>query len=162
MILCIDVDYRDDHAMAAGVVIREWDDPTPVAEYTKRIDSVEPYESGKFYKRELPCIMKVLESVTEPIDTIVVDGHVWLEKDEPGLGAKLHEALTGRYAVVGVAKNVYRPNPDVTPVLRGTSKVPLFVSAIGVVDAPARVVEMHGPHRVPTILRLVDRLCRDS
>jgi hypothetical protein len=27
-------------------------------------------------------------------------------------------------------------------------------------DAPAHVASMHGPFRIPTMLRLVDRLCR--
>jgi deoxyribonuclease V len=39
---------------------------------------------------------------------------------------------------------------------------PLFVSAIGmdVRDAAAHVRAMDGPHRTPTLLRLVDRLTR--
>jgi hypothetical protein len=29
------------------------------------------------------------------------------------------------------------------------------------IDAPARVAQMHGPFRVPTMLALCDRVCRD-
>jgi deoxyribonuclease V len=40
----------------------------------------------------------------------------------------------------------------------------LFVSAVGIgVDEAAKAVRaMHGPHRMPTLLKLVDRAARDA
>ena len=32
MKICIDVDYREDHALAAGILFREWADESPVRE----------------------------------------------------------------------------------------------------------------------------------
>jgi deoxyribonuclease V len=31
------------------------------------------YESGQFYKRELPCIQALLAQITEHIDMIIID-----------------------------------------------------------------------------------------
>ena len=48
-------------------------------------------------------------------------------------------------------------------VLRGQSRRPLFVSAVGMdlAEACARVGEMHGKFRVPWAMSEVDRLARE-
>jgi len=48
-------------------------------------------------------------------------------------------------------------------VLRGQSRRPLFVSAVGMdlAEACARVEEMHGKFRVPWAMSEVDRLARE-
>ena len=58
------------------------------------------------------------------------------------------------------AKNPYRGSGFATPVLRGGSKSPLFVTAAGmdVAEAARHVEGMHGKHRIPTLLGWVDRL----
>jgi deoxyribonuclease V len=45
---------------------------------------------------------------------------------------------------------------------RGRSTKPLFVSAVGweLENAAAAIAGMHGPYRIPTLLRLADRLAR--
>ncbi len=57
MIACVDVDYRDLGAVAACVCFEHWDDSRPVLESAIEIHGVEPYEPGRFYRRELPCIL---------------------------------------------------------------------------------------------------------
>jgi deoxyribonuclease V len=49
-------------------------------------------------------------------------------------------------------------------VMRGGARRPLFVTAAGMnVDtAAAHILNMHGAHRIPSILKRVDRLCRNS
>ena len=66
--------------------------------------------------------------------------------------------------VVGVAKRPWRGGFAGTPIERGDSKVPLYITARGIdlADAAKHVGEMHGPHRTPTLLKRVDRLARDS
>ncbi|MBA3454482.1 MAG: hypothetical protein H0T42_15435 [Deltaproteobacteria bacterium] len=76
-------------------------------------------------------MLRVLADITVPLDTIIVDGFVWLDTDQPGLGAHLHEALERRTAVIGVAKTAYRGNTVAVPVLRGQSASPLHVTATG-------------------------------
>jgi hypothetical protein len=69
------------------------------------VPSVEPYVPGEFYRRELPCILRVLETISESIDVIVVDGYVWLEGTRPGLGAHLFDTLGTKVAIICVAKD---------------------------------------------------------
>ena len=95
---------------------------------------------------------------------IVIDGYVWLGHERPGLGAHVHAALDGRSAIVGVAKHRFKSATTAIPVLRGTSRQPLFITAAGIAPATAAaaVTSMHGPHRIPTLLKRVDRLSRDA
>ncbi len=165
VIACVDVDYRTDHAAAACVLLRDWTDAKPSAELVARIDEVAEYEPGAFYKRELPCILAVLSRVSDPLACVVVDGYVWLDAHRrPGLGARLHEALGGAIPVVGIAKKPFGEATFAESVLRGTSLTPLYVTAVGLDPhvAADHLRAMHGPHRIPTLLTRVDRLCRDA
>lgn len=163
MLACVDVDYRDTHALAACVLFRDWLDARPAAEWTQRIAPIAPYEPGQFYRRELPCLLAVLAPRLEELQTIVVDGYVWLrDEHSPGLGAHLYEALGRRIPVIGVAKTCFQSATAAQPVVRGTSKRPLYVTAAGLdrVTAAACIRRMHGNHRLPTLLKHVDRCCR--
>jgi deoxyribonuclease V len=170
MIACIDVDYRDvaggaTSAVVACAVLQSWLADTAVAEVVHRIDDVAQYVSGEFYKRELPCVLAVLRQVVQPVHLVVVDGYVVLdEQGTPGLGGHLHAALGGAVAVVGVAKNPFRDNRAAIEVVRGEGKRPLYVTALGMDAQTAAddVQRMHGRFRMPTMLKRVDRLCRDS
>ncbi len=150
-------------ALAACVVARRWTDAEPIETRVVTVSDVRPYTPGRFYERELPCVLAVLEGVQAAIAAVVVDSYVTLdEHGTPGLGGHLHAALGGRTPVIGVAKTAYRGSGFATAVLRGTSVRPLWVTAMGVsVEHAARlVVGMHGDHRIPTLLGLVDRLAR--
>jgi deoxyribonuclease V len=170
MLVCIDVDYRDGPdgrtiGFAACIVFSDWTSPTSAAEHVVQIAEVAEYESGQFYKRELPCVLAVLERVEFGMHAIVIDGYVVLdEHGTPGLGGHLWEQLERRIPVIGVAKNPFsRPNPSIE-VLRGDSQRPLYVTALGIAveTAAADVARMHGRFRLPTMLKRVDRLCRDT
>ncbi|PRP93602.1 endonuclease V [Enhygromyxa salina] len=171
MIACIDVDYRQAAdgeptvAIAACVVLQSWLASEAVAEVVHRIDSVPVYVPGEFYRRELPCVLAVLEQVVQRIHLVVVDGYVVLdEAGTLGLGGHLHAALGGDVAVVGVAKSPFRGNEAAIEVVRGEGKRPLYVTALGVEPAVAAedLRRMHGRFRLPTMLKRVDRLCRDA
>jgi deoxyribonuclease V len=161
LIACVDVDYRQTGAVAAGLWFRGWSAETAEFQAVAPITEVAEYQPGEFYRRELPCLLEVLARGSRP-DVVVVDGYVWLGDGKPGLGAHLHTA-TG-IAVVGVAKTQFAGATNAIAVRRGQSQSPLFVSAVGVdVDgAAACVVKMHGEYRVPTLLKLVDSLARTS
>jgi deoxyribonuclease V len=161
----VDVHYAGDGATAACVMLEAWDAETAVLESTADIERVLPYESGNFYRRELPCITTVLGRLARVPDIVVIDGYVWLgEESRPGLGAHLHEALGGEVAIVGVAKSFYPFGEKVTEVRRGQSQRPLYVSAVGVDLSAAGdwVRTMHGENRIPTALHRADRLCRQG
>jgi deoxyribonuclease V len=166
MIACVDVDYRGDEAAAACVLSAGWADEAPAGEIVERVVGVAPYVPGQFYKRELPCLLAVLWRVAGPIDAVVIDGYVWLhDESRPGLGAHLYEAMGKKIPVIGVAKTQFLSAQLALAVVRGAlSTKPLFVTAagMGVAEAADRVRGMHGSHRVPTLLRRVDALCRGA
>lgn len=165
-VLCaVDVGYGESEARAACVVFRHWEDESPAEERVVTIASPAEYVPGAFYKRELPCIERVLAEVRAPIDVVIIDGYVFLdEQGRPGLGARLHEALGGSVVVVGVAKTSFAGSSHAIAVKRGKSEKPLFVTAIGIPpDVAARhVASMHGESRIPTLLRRVDRSSRGA
>lgn len=161
LLCCVDVDYRGEVAVAAAILFLDWGSGDPVAQHVVTVRGVAPYKPGSFYERELPCIQAVLARNHWPLAAIVVDGYVWLGA-ERGLGAHLYSALGERVPVIGVAKNPFRDAPAEV-VRRGDSRKPLYVSAAGMDAgvAGACVQRMHGVHRLPTILKEVDRLCRE-
>jgi deoxyribonuclease V len=158
----LDVDYRGDKAIAACLLFKDWADEKPHREFTIQVKGVAPYEPGAFYKRELPCLLAALAKVTETIDCVVIDGNVWLDDGKHGLGAHLFDAI--QKPVIGIAKTAFNGSTFAQHVLRGVSQKPLFVTAAGMdpTIAAQRVVAMHGEHRAPTMVKLVDRLCRRS
>ncbi len=173
VLLALDVHYAPSGAVAAGVAFEAWAAEAPSAEFVVGIETPHAYEPGAFYKRELPCLLRALDAYERrptatgradaAIATIVVDGYVDLDAHgRPGLGRRLFEALQERIAVVGVAKTAFAGVDPTHAVLRGDSARPLYVTAAGLeLDAAKRaVVSMHGPHRIPTLLKRVDRLAR--
>jgi deoxyribonuclease V len=161
LFVALDVDYRDPGAVAAGVWFRGWSAPEVEAEIVTRLAEVASYQPGEFYRRELPCLLAVLER-GPTAEVIVVDGYVWLGPGRPGLGAHLFEALGGRTVVIGVAKTRFAGATGAVPVYRGESRSPLYVTAegAGVTEAAGWIARMAGPYRVPEMLKRVDQLAR--
>lgn len=165
MHICVDVYYTDQSAIASGVLFQNWDDPVPTAEVITATESAQPYEPGKFYKRELAPILHLIDQVTHDLDTIVIDGFVWLDDTQtPGLGAYLFDAMKKQVSIIGVAKNRFRHSSGAAEVFRGKSERPLFVTSVGVdLQTSASLVRsMHGEFRVPTLLKHADRLGRNE
>lgn len=164
-ILATDVHYTEPGAVAAGMLFNDWRAATPSRTVTSHFDTVEAYEPGAFYRRELPCLLGLLRKHALQPDVIIVDGHVFLDDaGRPGLGKHLFDALDGRVPVIGVAKTAFAGMDARFEVLRGDSLRPLYVTAIGLPleEAQAHVRAMHGAHRLPTLLKQVDRTCRKA
>jgi deoxyribonuclease V len=162
---CVDVHYGATDATAACVLFRQWREEAAERELVVHVPAPPPYEPGAFYRRELPCLVSVLEPVRASLDLVLVDGYVWLDAHRrKGLGAHLHEALGGSVPVIGVAKTAFAGSDFAVAVLRGTSKRPLYVTAAGIDAevAATHVRGMHGDDRIPTLLARVDRLARDA
>lgn len=163
MIAAIDVQYEGSHARVGCITFENWAAALPEREFVLQLDEVQAYQPGEFYKRELPCILAALATLEPPPQTVVIDGYVWLDDHgRPGLGAHLFEALGGRVAIVGVAKTAFRGSEHAARVLRPGSQRPLFVTAAGLSlrEAAAHVARMSGAHRIPSLLKHVDRLAR--
>ena len=168
MILAVDVQYhKDGTATVAGVLFKNFTYTDVVHTLTKKIDHVEAYEPGFFYKRELPCILSLLEEIDifeYPIKTIVIDGYVTLGSDNhDGLGMHLYNALNQSISVVGVAKTPY-PEMNIQSIIyRGKSNKPLYVTVTPDLDLKKMasfISDMRGKHRIPTLLKLADQLAR--
>lgn len=160
MLIAVDVHYGDTAIRAALVGFAAWADASSAREVVEtHPPDPAPYVPGAFFARELPYLSPLIEKALDPIDLIVVDGYVWLGPDRKGLGVHVHERFG--VPVIGVAKTSFAGAPA-QEVIRGASRNPLYVTAIGIAahDAAAHIASMHGPFRIPTLLKRADFLAR--
>ncbi|MEL6867448.1 MAG: endonuclease V [Bacteroidota bacterium] len=162
MKIAIDVHYRADFAKVVSIEFEDWSSPLPSAIHEVIVTEVEAYESGAFYKRELPCILQILKKTPiENIELIIVDGYVVLnDEGKAGLGMYLYQALEKRVPVIGVAKKAFLSNTQmVREIYRGQSQNPLMVTSVGIdlEEAAQQVQLMYGPYRLPDLLRILDQ-----
>jgi deoxyribonuclease V len=165
MILAVDVSYRGNTAIVAGVLFRDWTDDKPLKRYLISCMVPEEYMPGQFFRRELPCIGELLTQVDRQLNCIVIDGYVHLgRKKTPGLGKHLFDMLEQQVIVIGVAKSSYKNTPKSCELLRGKSNKPLYVTAAGITQERAKTLikNMLGNDRLPTLLKCADRLSKES
>ncbi|MCT4629777.1 endonuclease V [Winogradskyella sp.] len=161
MLLAIDVHYKSTYSKVIGVLF-EWQDKSPQCIVTDVVNDVADYESGQFYKRELPCILQLIKQVDlSVIKAIIVDGHVYIDNNKSyGLGGHLWQALHQKVPVIGIAKKAFHNTEKVsTPIYRGQSQNPLYMSCIGMSEQEAlnKIQLLHGAYRMPTILKILDQ-----
>jgi|SRR5215468_2267072 len=165
LIAILDVAYTENGAGVGCVFADDWPASAAAAQFARCASSApQPYEPGAFYKRELPLLLAMIEGLPAKPHAYVIDGYVWLGPEKPGLGARLYDAIGADVLVIGVAKTPFRGDAWSTPVLRGQSRHPLHITSAGIAagQAAAMVAAMHGEHRIPTLLKLADRLARDA
>lgn len=167
MILAFDVYYGGDTAKVVCAVLQNWQDAAATHHWIKYLPVPADYIPGEFYKRELPCILSVLNDIDlTTITCIVIDGFVVLDDEgKKGLGAHLYEALQPKVPVIGVAKTNYHSNTaNVLPIYRGESKNPLFITAIGmeVQEAANHIQHMAGEYRMPVVLKELDSKTKEK
>ena len=161
--IALDVTYHDHHAVVGLVRFRDWDAAEPLSHAIISCPAAPAYIPGKFYRRELPCLVMALASIASDYSHVLIDGYVHLhEPHGKGLGYHVHEHLAGRAVVIGVAKSRLAMARDFVPICRGRSRRPLFVSAIGMdrFAASAIIARMHGQYRLPTMIRRADSLAK--
>ncbi|HEX8561911.1 MAG TPA: endonuclease V [Flavobacterium sp.] len=160
MILAFDTYYFGNKAKT---VCLKFDDAEKYLQvYTEVLEDVAEYIPGEFYKRELPCIMSLINKMdVTNISCIIVDGFVFLDdNNKPGLGGYLYEALDRSIPVVGVAKtNFATIEKNKRLLFRGGSNNPLFITAVGIEldKAVNKIGSLKGNFRIPTLLKLLDR-----
>lgn len=168
MILVFDTYYFDNgKANTVCLAFENWGDAVPVYEFSEIKEDVEEYIPGQFYKRELPCILSLLEKIKtqiKEISCIIIDGFVYLDDEmKPGLGKHLFDALNNEIPVIGVAKTNFATVEKYKLLLkRGNSDTPLYISSVGIDMETAYdlIQKMHGGFRIPTLLKKVDNLTR--
>jgi len=160
MLVAVDVQYGDAAITAALVGWTAWSDATAACELVdSHAPDPAPYVPGAFFERELPYLAAIIARVVDPIELVVIDGYVWLSPDRKGLGWHVHERFG--VPVIGVAKTSF-VGATAAEVTRGASANPLYVTAIGIQQdvAAAHIAAMHGPFRIPTLLKRADTLAR--
>ncbi len=163
MILAVDVDYRDNYASIGGVTFAHWEDNEEIDSFQSVLYDIEQYTPGKFYRRELPCILKLIEEHQLKPNFIIIDGFVYLDGvSEPGLGKHLYDALNGNVPIIGVAKKQFKKISSNFSIYRGSSQNPLYVTSVGIGFEVAKelIISMHGKYRIPTLLKKADQVCR--
>lgn len=176
MIVAFDTYYYNGFSYTVGGVFKSWGDKE-VSYYATSIRTCidAEYKPGELYKRELPAIMQCLATLNiDTIDTIIVDGFVWLSEDGKtlikGLGARLQDAIYNKYntkkTIVGIAKNRYHVKiPECVDLERGlvTAK-PIFITCSEsclTEHYASQVKVMHGDYRIPSIIKAVDSKTRE-
>lgn len=165
MILAVDVQYHNESGFAAGLIFNSSNATSPDEIFYAKTTPVEEYIPGEFYKRELPCIMRLLRENSVHPDRIIIDGYVYLDGVSlPGLGYFLFNELNQKIPVIGVAKTSFGNISENFSILRGKSKKPLYITSIGIglQESKDIIKSMHGNDRIPTLLKSVDRFCRES
>ncbi len=67
MIAAFDVHYTEGaKASAAAVIFNDYRDAAPVDAVTHLLHDVADYIPGEFFKRELPCLLKLTERIHAP------------------------------------------------------------------------------------------------
>ncbi len=168
--LILDVHYQENPqtkqttASVAGIRFQGIVKNNILSTHTIKIDNVAPYQSGQFYKREMPCILALLVEINEPYDCIIVDGYVYLDGEQKeGLGKHLYNHLTDKKSIIGIAKNKFFDISENYAVYRGVSKHPLYVTSVDFDNQKALqiVKNLEGEHKLPNIVKMVDKLSRN-
>ncbi len=167
MIYAFNTFYYEDFAKTVCIAFEDWNSETESFIYSENTEISANYESGAFYKRELPCILSLLKKIDlKEGDLIIVDGYVTLDNSgKIGLGGYLYESLNQKYPVIGIAKNGFASEDDLRKtIFRGKSKTPLFLTAVGInIDnIKIKAENMYGAHRIPTLLKKLDQLTREK
>ena len=166
MILAFDTYYYGNKAKTVCIAFDNWESNTIINTYSEIIENNNEYISGEFYKKELPCILSLLDKIKiDDIDVIIIDGYVNLNDDgKIGLGGHLYKVLNSKIPIIGVAKTNYALiKKDKREVLRGDSKKPLYITSVGIEldKAETLIQSMYGEFRIPTILKELDRQTKE-
>lgn len=167
--LALDTYYWSDSlAKTVGVVFNNWSDSEPIKIITDTCTTFGPYIPGKFYIRELPCVLGLLTKIDiSEFDTLITDSFLRLRdsdgNDSDGLGMKLYEAL-GKpewIDIWSIAKTEFGKCHEIScPVLRGEAINPIYVQALKVGNQKAGEIVrdvMNGQYRIPTLLKILDK-----
>ena len=165
IILAFDTYYYQDKANTVCLSFENRTESDKYTIFTEITNNASDYIPGEFYKREMPCILSLLQKFDlQNVETIIVDGFVFLDDNGSlGLGGHLYKALNEKVPVIGVAKSNFATiNRNKRELYRGESKRPLYITSIGIdLDiATKKIRNMNGKYRIPTLLKELDKLTK--
>src|SRR5688500_1299461 len=111
MKIAVDVQYHPHAAVAGCIGFLDWTDEVVSYAATVTSDVTAEYEPGSFYKRELPPILELLATLPFRPELVIVDAYVDVGDGKPGLGRRLHDAIS--LPVIGVAKSPFAGAPAI-------------------------------------------------
>lgn len=162
--------YSDTNCYTVGLVFDQWNSKEPLYILESTVTEFSPYVPGKFWKRELPGILSIIQKINLlEFDTILLDGFTGLIDSSgirsSGLGEKLEANINmhSRLSIIGVAKTLFgKSDLCSSPVYRGQAKTPLWVSVtpgseVSLPTAANYVKSMHGDYKIPSILKQLDK-----
>ena len=86
--------------------------------------------------------------------------------EERQSGRLLHSIpeFHGEIPVIGVAKSRYKDTPRDCELIRGQSLKPLYITSVGIELEKAKefISSMHGKHRIPTLLKIVEMSSKED
>ena len=166
MLLILDLHYEDACTFVGWVKADTFKSHAPSAcGRAKVMGTPAPYVAGEFWVREVPPIMSFLQDRPDilcDVTCIIVDCLCHLPTGKPSMGEKLYEALDRKYRVIGVAKTNFNDS-QAYQITRSSSTRPLYITECGTRDwrdIGNTIRDMHGPYRIPTLLKLADSLAR--
>lgn len=166
MIIAFETYFYNGNSYTVGGVFETWADDT--IKYF--VTSKQEYKDGEdAFSYDISCIMQCLSLVNiDNIDTIIINGFVWLSQDgkttTEGLGAKLNDAIIEKYGepknIVGIStKKHFVKIPNCYEVFRDEdNEHPLYVTCSNPDYAEhysVLVTRMWGKYKMPTIFRLI-------
>ncbi len=160
----VDVHYTKEKAITALVEFPDFSAGSITGTLIQDFKITSPYIPGKFYLRELPCILRILEMTKKQYKSIVIDGFVYLKKPLClGLGGYLAGTLAYQTTIIGIAKNYFGLAERFVEIKRGRSSKPLYVSSsnMELPKAGEMVKNMYGNYRIPYILKITDLLSKN-
>ncbi len=165
MIYAFDTYYAGPVAKTVCIGFEEWTSADYSFLEQESLNIQSEYISGEFYKRELPCILSLLEKMTlKSGDILIVDGYVYLDDDgKLGLGGHLYNSLGGKTPVIGFAKtNFATISARKKEIFRGKSQKPVYVTSTGIdlTLAAGLVGQMAGAFMIPDLLKKLDLLTK--
>lgn len=109
------------------------------------VEQLVPFHFSKRYEHDPDAVYREIRAAAGPVKIL---GHYPQKKMEKG-----------RIPVIGVAKSGF-PVAAVKSLFRGGSRRPLSITAAGMPlhTAAGHIARMHGPYRMPTLLRQLDRI----
>lgn len=171
MKIIFDVCYLNTVANVAAILFDDYTSDKIIEKYSITIPEVTAeYIPGQFYKKEMPCLItlwnSIPENIKQQIDTVIVDGLYDLWDGKPGMGHHFHDWLTENnynVDVIGIAKKKFKENSSyIIKVTRGIdSTIPLNVNGSNKsINYEKLIKSMYGKYRIPFIVKEVDKLSR--
>ena len=164
--IALDTYYYEDIAKTVGVIFNDWSDKKPLDIISSWTTQFDPYIPGEFWKRELPCIVNLLDLLNlDDFSIFIVDGFVDVLDEKlgitkPGLGRKLEEKYPDK-EVIGVAKSKFGKTEKISAKIqrgpRGSRYLYVQACKMNNKEAGKIIYTMYGEYKLPEMLRILDK-----